>query len=151
MLRERLGEELKSAMKAQDRRRTTTIRLILAAVKDRDLALHADSDGRDRIGDAEIAELLTKMVKQRQEASATYAGAGRNDLVTQEQDEIAIIREFLPQQLSEEETRAAVIDVIADLNAGGLKDMGRVMAALKERHAGRMDFARASAIAKELL
>jgi uncharacterized protein YqeY len=150
MLRQRLNEELKAAMLAKDARTVSTVRLIMAALKDRDIAAR----GRgvtDGIGEDEILQMLQSMMKQRRESIALYEQGGRLELAQQEAEEIAIIERFLPKQLSEAETAAAVGALIAELNAGGLKDMGRVMAALRERYAGQMDFSKASAIVKQQL
>ena len=154
-MRERINTAMKNAMKAGDKRRTSTLRLVNAAIKDRDIAARVDdsgqSTGRDKIEDIEILSLLQKMVKQRRESITTYAGAGRDDLVKQEAEEITIIEEFLPTQMSEAEMKAAVCALVEEIGAAGLKDMGRTMAALKERFAGRMDFAKASALVKAAL
>src|SRR5690606_28739055 len=143
------------AMKSGDKRRLATLRLISAAIKDRDIAAQVDSagqpSGRDKISDAEVLQLLQKMVKQRRDSAETYRKGGREDLAEQEMAEIAVIEEFLPKQLDEAETRAAVEEVMREIECGGLKDMGRVMGVLKERYSGRMDFAKASSIVKELL
>lgn len=146
-MREQISEALKAAVKAQDKRRMATLRLITAAIKDRDIA--ARSHDKKCVSDAEVLEILAKMVKQRHESIKTYEEAGRPELARQEQEEIDIIESFLPRQLSEEETRAAVLEVMDEMECEGLKDMGRTMGALKERYAGRMDFARASQIVKE--
>ena len=148
-MREAINAALKDAMKAQDRRRMCTLRLINAALKDRDI--EARGAGREPLSDDELLQLLQKMIKQRQESAAIYEQAGRLDLSTQEREEIGIIQSFLPKQLSDSETRAAVAATVSDVGAAGLRDMGRVMAALKERYAGRMDFGRASGVVKELL
>lgn len=148
-MRERLSDSLKTAMKALEKRRVATLRLIHAAIKDRDIA--AGGAGKDRISDAEIVEVLAKMIKQRRESIATYEQAGRTDLADQEKEEIVIIEEFMPRQLGPEETRAAVTAVVTELGAHGLKDMGKVMTALKQRHAGEIDFGKAGAIVKEIL
>jgi uncharacterized protein len=150
MLRARFNDELKAAMKAKDPRAVSTVRLILAALKDRDIA--ARSRGiTEGIGDDEIGDLLQKMIRQRRESIELYQQGKREDLAQQEREEIAIIERFLPQQMSESETAAAVSALIAELGAGSIKDMGRVMAALKQRHAGQMDFSKASALVKERL
>lgn len=150
MLRQQLNDTLKSAMLAKNARLVSTVRLILAALKDRDIA--ARSRGvMDGIGDDEILSMLQSMIKQRRESIALYEQGGRLELAQQEQDEITIIETFLPKQMGEDEITAAVKAIIAELGAGGIKDMGRVMAALKERHAGQMDFTKASAITKREL
>lgn len=150
MLRTRLSDDLKVALKARDQRAVSTLRLILAALKDRDIAArgHGVTDG---VGEGEIVELMHKMVRQRRESIALYERGNRPDLVKQEAEEIAIIQRFLPQPLGEAETAAAVDAAIAELGATGLKDMGRVMASLKERFPGRMDFAQAGQRAKQKL
>jgi uncharacterized protein YqeY len=149
-LRERINDEMKVAMKARDQGRTAAVRLIRAAIQEKDNALVGDAAAKG-IGDDEILTLLAKMLKQREESAKVYADAGRTDLEATERAEIAVIREFMPQQLSEAETREAVAKLVGELGAGSMKDMGRVMAALKERHAGAMDFARAGALVKEML
>ena len=154
-MREEITEATKSAMKAGDKRRLSTLRLISAAIKDRDIAARVDdkgrSTGREQIDAGEILQLLQKMIKQRREAEATYREAGRSELVEQENFEISVIEEFMPEQMSEDDIRAAVTETIAAEAAAGLKDMGRTMGALKSKYAGRMDFGKASAIAKALL
>jgi uncharacterized protein YqeY len=150
MLRDQLSEALKNAMRAQEKRRTTTLRLILAAIKDRDIA-GRENGSRDLVGDEEILQLLQKMVRQRRESIETFEQGGRLELAEQEREEIVIIEDFLPKQMSEAEIAAAVDAVVADLGAAGVKDMGRVMAALRERYPGTMDFGKASAAAKQRL
>ena len=154
-MRDQITEATKTAMKAGDKRRLSTLRLMAAAIKDRDIAARVDdkgqATGREAIDEAEILQLLQKMIKQRREAEATYRDAGRTELVEQEAFEISVIEEFLPAQMSEDDIRAAVETVIADEVASGLKDMGRTMGALKAKYAGQMDFGKASAVAKELL
>lgn len=154
-MRDRINQSVKDAMKSGDKRRLATLRLVTAAIKDRDLAAPVDekglATGRDKITDSDILALLQKMIKQRRESIGTFAAAGRTDLVEQEEAEIAVIGEFLPSQMSEEEMRAAVAGVMAELACCGLKDMGKVMAVLKERFTGRMDFAKANAAVKDLL
>ncbi len=150
MLRDVLTTAMKDAMRNKDARRLTTVRLILAAIKDRDIASRGDG-GSERIDDAAIAELLAKMIKQRQDSITAYQQGGRVDLAEQEQAEIDIIRDFLPPQLSEADVADAAKNAIAELEAQGLKDMGRVMAVLKERYAGQMDFSKASAVVRQIL
>src|SRR5579862_9239239 len=149
-LRERFGEALKTAMRARDQKRVSTLRLVLAAVKERDIANRSEAS-REGISDDDILSLLAKMIKQREESIAAYEAGGRPELAAAERAEIAIIREFQPAQMSEGEARAAVAAAIADAGATATKDMGKVMAALKARYSGRMDFAKAAAMAKELL
>ena len=149
-LRERFSEQLKEAMKARDQKRVSTLRLVLAALKERDIANRSE-ESRQGISDDEILSLLAKMIKQREESASMYESGGRPELAAGEREEIAIIREFQPKQMSEEETRIAARAVSAELGASAMKDMGRVMAALKERYAGQMDFAKAGAAVKDAL
>lgn len=148
-MRERINAALKEAIKSQNKRRMSTLRLINAAIKDRDIA--ARSSGHDGVSDGEVLEILSKMIKQRRESITTYEEAGRVDLAQQESEEIEIIENFLPKQLDEDEIRNAVKAVIRELDCEGLRDMGRVMGTLKERFAGQMDFAKASAFVKQNL
>lgn len=150
MLRSEINDALKQALRDKDQQALGTVRLIMAALKDRDIAARGAGNA-DGIPEDEILEMLQKMVKQRREAIDLYAKGGRSDLVEKEQTEIAVIERFLPQQMDEAETEQAVDGAIAELEAGSIKDMGRVMGALKERYAGRMDFGRASALAKQKL
>jgi len=150
MLRERLNEELKLAMKAKDSRVVSTVRLILAALKDRDIAARG-KDRTEGIDENEILQMLQTMVKQRRESIAQYEKGGRLDLVQQESEEIDIINRFLPAQLTDDEIERVVKDLISEVGAVGLKDMGRTMSALRERYAGQMDFAKASAVVKSQL
>ena len=150
MLREQINQALKDAMLAKDARATSTLRLITAALKDRDIA--ARSKGRtEGIDDNEILQMLQTMIKQRRESIEHYEKAGRLELAEQEREEIEIIERFLPRQLDEAAMTEAISEVIADIGAEGLKDMGKTMGALKERYAGQMDFGRASAIVKAQL
>ena len=149
MLRQEISQALTSALKAQEKRRVSTLRLILAAVKDRDIANR--TAGKDPVGDEELLGILGKMVKQREESARIYEEGSRIELAEAEREEITIISEFLPQQMSEDEIKQACADVIAEIGAQGLRDMGKCMAALKERYAGKMDFTKASAIVKSLL
>jgi uncharacterized protein YqeY len=148
-MRETITAALKHATKAQDKRRISTFRLISAAIKDRDIA--ARTAGKTQATNAELLELLAKMIKQREESEKIYADAGRAELAKQEGEEIVIIREFLPKQLSDQEMEKAIADAIAKAGAASVKDMGKVMAELKARYAGQMDFARASAAVKTKL
>lgn len=149
-LREQVGTALKEAMKARDQKRTGTLRLVLAALKERDIAGRTE-ESRDGISDDEILGLLAKLIKQREDSIALYEKGGRPELAAAERDEIAIIREYMPKQMDAEEAKAAITAVIAEVGAASMKDMGKVMAALKERFAGKMDFSKASAAVKELL
>jgi uncharacterized protein len=147
VLREEINNALKDAMKASDKRRVSTLRLINAEI------LKRETSGAERLTltDAEILDVLGKMIKQRQESFDIYEKAGRADLAAQEREEIAIISAHLPRQLSDIEAGEAISSLIKELEAATLKDMGRTMAALKDRFAGRMDFSKASAVVKKLL
>lgn len=150
MLRERLKDELKKSMLAKEQRATATLRLILAALKDRDIA--ARSKGQiDGIGEDEILSMLQTMIKQRRESIEMYKKGGRDELAKQEGEEIAVIERFLPAQMDDAAVEAAIGKTIESVGASGLKEMGKVMAALREKYAGRMDFAKAGALAKKLL
>jgi uncharacterized protein len=148
-MRARINDDVKTAMKAGDKTKLTTLRMITAAIKDRELGVGGSAP--TAVGDAEVVAILQKMVKQRRESIATYEKAGRTDLAEQEKAEIAILDGYLPKQMDEAQMKAAVAAVVAELGAAGPKDMGRVMGALKERFAGQMDFGRASGALKELL
>jgi uncharacterized protein YqeY len=139
-LRDRLQAALKDAMRARDADRLSTLRLINAAIKDRDIAARSEGRGEDGVNDGEILAILGKMVKQRQESVKAYEEGGRLELAEKEQNEIRVIEEFLPRQLSPAEVEAAITAAIEEVGATGIRDMGRVMAALKARHAGQMDF-----------
>ncbi len=149
MIRDKINDEMKSAMKAQDKLRLSTLRLVNAAIKNADIA--AETAKKPSLGDDDVIALMQKMIKQRQESVEIYEKGGRKELADKERGEIEIIRGFLPQQMSEAEAKAAIAQVIAETGAQGMKDMGRVMAALKQAHAGRMDFGKASALVKGLL
>jgi len=148
-LRESFTELMKAAMKAGDKRRTGTLRMITAALKDRDI--EARGQGKEPLSDDDILGLLQKMVKQRQESLTIYEQAGRTELATQEREEIEIIMGFMPKQMDEAEMTAAIITIIAETGAASVKDMGKVMAVMKERYAGQMDFAKASGAVKGVL
>jgi hypothetical protein len=149
MLRERLTTQMKEAMKAGDKRKLGTVRLIQAALKDKDIELRGA--GKGPASDDEILALMQKMIKQRQESVAMYDQGGRPELAEQEREEAQVIQSFLPQQMADDEIRAAVVTTIADTGAASMKDMGKVVGALRAKYAGRMDFGRASALVKELL
>jgi len=149
-LREQINDSLKEAMKAKDQKRVGTLRLVNAALKDRDIAARTETS-RELLGDDEILSLLAKMIKQREDSIAAYDAGKRPELADAERAEIAVIREFMPKQMSAEDAKAAIAKVIADLGASSIKDMGKVMATLKERFAGQMDFAKASWAVKEAL
>ncbi|HYB05455.1 MAG TPA: GatB/YqeY domain-containing protein [Methyloceanibacter sp.] len=148
-MRETVTAALKAATKAQDKRRISTLRLIAAAIKDRDIA--ARGAGKGEATEAELLELFAKMIKQREESEKIYTQAGRAELAKQEAEEIDIIREFLPVQLSDAALQKAIAGSIAEAGASSVKDMGRVMAVLKARYAGQMDFAKASVLVKAKL
>jgi uncharacterized protein YqeY len=149
-LRQQLNDAMKEAMKAKDARRLATVRLVLAALKDRDIAARSEAS-RDLLGDDEILGLMAKMIKQREESATAFDAGKRPELAAAEREEIAIIRSFMPAQMDEAGVKAAAQAVIAELGAASIKDMGKVMAAMKERYAGQMDFARASSMVKDAL
>ncbi len=148
-MRGRFTEALRDAMRAGDKRRVSTLRLIQAAIKDKDI--EARGANRGQATDDEILALLQKMIKQRQESADIYEKARRPELALQEREELAIVASYLPAQLGGGETRAAIDAVVAEVGATNVKDMGRVMTVLKERFAGRMDFSKASGLVKERL
>jgi uncharacterized protein YqeY len=148
MIRERISGDLKSAIKSRDAQRVSTLRLITAAVKDRDIAART-TDNPEGVSDDEILGILAKMIKQRQESARAYEEGGRLDLADQEREEATIIREYLPRQMSETEVEQAVAAAIEDTGASSIRDMGKVMAHLKAQHTGKMDFARAGAAIKQ--
>ena len=150
MLRQAFTDRLKQALKAGDARALSTTRLILAGLKDRDVAARGQGNA-EGISETEIQRMLQAMIKQRRESIALYEQGNRADLAQREREEIALIESFLPRQLEESEIEAAVKTLIAETGAAGMKDMGRIMAALRERHAGIIDFGRASAIVRLLL
>lgn len=149
-LRERLQIALKEAMKAKEAERLSTLRLINAAIKDREIAGRGEAGEQD-VGDPEILAIMGKMVKQRQESARAYEEGGRLELAAKEIAEIGVIEEFLPRQLSAEEIEAAVKAAIAEAGATGIRDMGRVMAVLKGRYTGQMDFGAVGPKVKDLL
>ena len=149
MLREKIQSETVTSMKAKDKDRTAALRLIGAKIKDRDIELRtADTKPDD---EAMITDLLMKMAKQRRESIEMYEDGGRQELADKEKAELAVIEEFLPQQMSEDETRAAIAQIKTDLGADGIKDMGRVMGELKGRHGATLDMSKASGLVKESL
>jgi uncharacterized protein YqeY len=148
VLRDKINEGMKEAMKSGDKLRVSTLRLVNAAIKNAEIEARTASK---KFGEEELLGLLQKMIKQRQESVELYDKGGRKELADQERGEIAIIREFLPQQLSEAEVEAAIADAIKETGAASLKDMGKVIGALKTRYAGRMDFAKASTLVKSRL
>ncbi len=150
MLRTQLSDALKTAMKAHDQNTVSAVRMILAKLKDQDIAARAKGN-MNGIADPEIQQMLQGMVKQRRESIALYEQGNRPELVAKEAGEIAVIETFMPKQLSDAELEAAVTAAIAATGAQSAKDMGRVMALLKEKHAGQLDFAKAGAVAKKKL
>ena len=149
-LRAQLNDSMKEAMKAKDAKRLATVRLMLAALKDKDIAARSETS-RDLLGDDEILGLLAKMIKQREESATAFDAGNRPELAAGEREEITIIRSFMPAQMDEAGVQQAANAIIAELGATSIKDMGKVMAAMKERYAGQMDFARASAVIKTAL
>ena len=149
MLRENVANSYKEAMKARDQRRVGALRLIQAAFKDRDI--EARGAGKGEASEDELLQILAKMVRQREESIRLYEQGGRPELAEQERGEIEVIRGFMPQQLSEAELAAAVDDAVRETGAASVKDMGRVMALLRERYAGRLDLGRAGALVKAKL
>lgn len=149
MLRERFTADMKEAMKAGEKGRLGAIRLIQATLKDKDI--EARGAGKEPLSDEEILAMLQKMVKQRQESITMYEQGGRTELAQQEKDEVAVITTYLPQQMDEAESKAAIEAAIAETGAASMKDMGKVVGALRAKYAGRMDFARASGLVKDML
>ena len=149
-MHERFNEALKVALKSQDKVRISTLRLINAAIKDRDIADRTDNGGAG-VSEDVVLEILAKMIKQRQESLSAYEEAGRLDLADQERSEIVIIKEFMPRQLEDDEIIAAVDAALAEVGAETLKDMGKVMGLLKQKYTGQMDFGKAGARVKEKL
>lgn len=150
MLRDDISSALKDSMKAKDQVATSTLRLILAAIKDRDIAARG-SGGADGIGDDDVMKVLQTMIKQRHDSIEMYEKGNRPELAKKEAEEIDIIRRFLPEQMSEDEIAAAVAATVDSLGASSLKDMGPAMGHLRENFAGRMDFGKASALLKQKL
>jgi uncharacterized protein YqeY len=149
-LRDQLNNAVKEAMKARDQKRLGCLRLVQSALKDRDIANRTE-ESRQGISDDEILSLLAKLIKSREDSIELYEKGGRPELAEAERTEIAVIREFMPRQMGEADAKAAIAAAIAETDAASMKDMGKVMAALKERFAGQMDFSKASAAVKELL
>lgn len=149
-LRTRISTALKQAMKDKAADRLSTLRLVNAAIKDKDIAARGEGN-EDGVGEAEVLAILGKMAKQRLESARAYEEGGRLDLAEREQSEIGIIEEFLPRQLSEEETGAAVDAALAQVGATSIRDMGKVMAVLKAKHTGQMDFGRVGPMLKQRL
>ncbi len=150
MIREKLTSAMKDAMRAKAEPATTTIRMINAAIKQKDIDV-ARPRGDQQISDDEVLNLLQSLIKSRRESAEMYKQGSRQDLVDKEEAEIAVIAQFLPKQMSEEETKAAVRELAASLGASSVKDMGKVMGALKTKYAGQLDMSKASAIVKQVL
>ncbi|HWK37761.1 MAG TPA: GatB/YqeY domain-containing protein [Hyphomicrobium sp.] len=148
-MREKINDDLKTAMKAGEKERVATLRLVNAAIKTADI--EARPSGKDKISDADILTVLAKMVKQRRDSIEQFTSGGRPDLAEKEQVEITVIEAYLPQQMDEAATKEAIAAAIEETGAAGPKDMGKVMAALKAKYAGQMDFGKASALTKDLL
>jgi uncharacterized protein YqeY len=149
-LRAQLTDAMKEAMKSKDAKRLATVRLILAALKDRDIAARTETS-KDLVSDDDILTLLAKMIKQREESATAFDAGNRPEMAAGEREEIAVIRTFMPAQMDEAAMKAAVAAVITESGAASIKDMGKVMAVLKERYAGQMDFSKASAATKDAL
>lgn len=149
MLRDKLSSDLKDAMRSGDKARVGTIRLMTSAIKSADI--EARPAGKDPIGDPEILQVLAKMIKQRRDSIEQFNAGGRPELAANEAAEIAVIEGYMPKQMSEAEVEASAKAVIAAVGAAGVKDMGKVMAAMKDKYAGQMDFGKASGLVKKLL
>jgi uncharacterized protein len=150
MLRTALNDALKDAMRARDQRRVSTLRMVLAKLKDSDIAARPGGNA-DGIGEDEIKRMLQGTIKQRRDSIALYEQGGRPELARQEQEEIAVIEGFLPQQLGDDQVRQAVRAIITETGAQGPRDMGKVMTELRSRYSGQMDFGKASGLVKEML
>ena len=150
MIRDKISQVLKDAMRAKDQVKTTTLRMVNAAIKQKDIDV-ARARGVQHISQDEVLNLLQSLIKSRRESIELYKQGGRQDLVDKEETEIGVIEQFLPKQMNEEETRAAIRDLVAALGAISVKDMGKVMAAIKSKYAGQLDIAKASAAVKDVL
>jgi uncharacterized protein len=150
-LRDQITADMKEAMKAGDKRRTQTLRLMNAAIKDKDIFSRTDGHDSTLTNDQGIMELFIKMVKQRQDSITAFDAGGRAELAQAEREEMAIIQHYMPKQMSDDEAKAAVASVIAAVSATSVKDMGKVMAELKAKYAGQMDMAKVGGIVKALL
>ena len=149
MLRDAINTAVKEAMKARNERALSTLRMVNSTIKNADI--DARGQGKPPLSDADLLSLLQKMIKQRQESVELYDKGGRTELAAQEREEIAVISAYLPKQMSDDDVKKAIADAIAETGAAGMKDMGKVMTALKERHAGQMDFGKANGVVKRLL
>ena len=149
MLRDEINNAVKEAMKARDERKLSTLRMVNSTIKNADI--EARGQGKPPLSDADLLSVLQKMIKQRQEAVELYDKGSRPELAAQERDEIAVISAYLPKQMPEEDVKAAIASVIAETQASGMKDMGKVIGALKAKYAGQMDFGKASGMVKAAL
>ncbi|MCD0420262.1 GatB/YqeY domain-containing protein [Rhodopseudomonas sp. BR0M22] len=149
MLRDDINTAVKEAMKAKDERKLSTLRMVNSTIKNADI--EARGQGKPPLSDGDLLSLLQKMIKQRQESVALYDQGGRAELADQERAEIAVIQAYLPQQMSDDEVKAAIAAIIAETGAAGIKDMGKVIGALKAQYAGQMDFGKASGMVKAAL
>ncbi|MCG6207895.1 GatB/YqeY domain-containing protein [Rhodopseudomonas sp. HC1] len=149
MLRENINNAVKDAMRAKDERKLSTLRMVNSAIKNADIEARGQS--KPPLSDGDLLGLLQKMIKQRQESVELYDKGGRAELADQERAEIAVIQAYLPQQMSDDDVKAAIAAVIAETGAAGIKDMGKVIAALKAKYAGQMDFGKASGLVKAAL
>ena len=149
MLRDDINNAVKEAMKAKDERKLSTLRMVNSTIKNADI--EARGQGKPPLSDADLLSVLQKMIKQRHEAVELYDRGGRAELAAHERDEIAVISAYLPKQMSEDDVKAAIAAVIAETNASGIKDMGKVIGALKAKYAGQMDFGKASGLVKAAL
>jgi uncharacterized protein YqeY len=149
MLRDDINNAVKEAMKAKNERKVSTLRMVNSTIKNADI--EARGQGKPPLSDGDLLGVLQKMIKQRQEAVELYDKGGRAELATQEREEIAIISSYLPKQMSEDDVKQAISSVIAETGAAGIKDMGKVIGALKAKYAGQMDFAKASGLVKAAL
>jgi uncharacterized protein len=150
-IRDKLSADMKEAMKSGDKRRLATIRLMNAAIKDKDIGARTEGHDSDKLPDAALLDLFAKMVKQRQDSITAYQQGGRPELEQQEREEMEIIQTYMPKQLGEEETKAAISGIIAAIGASGIKDMGKVMAELKSKYSGQIDMGKAGGLVKGLL
>ena len=150
-LRDKLNADLKDAMKAGDKRKLATIRLMNAAIKDKDINARTEGHDSEKLPDSALMDLFAKMVKQRQDSIAAYEQGGRPELAQQEREEMEIIQTYMPKQLSEDETKAVIKTIIAAVGASSIKDMGKVMAELKSKYSGQIDMGKAGGVVKSLL
>jgi uncharacterized protein len=150
-IRDKLNADMKDAMKSGDKRKLATVRLMLAAIKDKDINARTDGHDSEKLPDSALLDLFAKMVKQRQDSIAAYEQGGRAELAQQEREEMDIIQTYMPKQLSEDETKAAIKTIIASVGASSVKDMGKVMAELKTKYSGQIDMGKAGGLVKGLL